>query len=408
MNPTGLAAASWSSDRPVLLLADQPWDARGGGAVILRSLIEGRLGNGVVWVTPSRVEGGGEGRYGLSAGSVGRTGHFSMLADTLRYSGRLADQVGSLAAKVDAAALWVVLHGASVAVAARLARTARLRMHVSVHDDPVQAVALRSRRLALFAPLIARDFRTTLRAAWSVDVVSAAMGDRYLRKYGVSSDVVHRGLADPVAPGPPYDPGQSGMTIGVLGNTYAHGPLRTLARAAELAARRLGSRARIVVCGGGTGERLRREFTGRVDVEVAGHLPEGEGIERLRRCGVLYLNYPFGWLDRVLRETSFPTKLSTYVYAARPLLAHAPPGTTLADLPEGGGYVTRWENAAAEDGAALLARVFADPRIAYSYHTEAEEVRRMYFDFNNNYKTINDILRSLATGVRAPGGRSCD
>ncbi len=384
-----------SRERPILIVADQPWDAHGGGAVILRSLIGDQIGDGILWATPSRADGDpARGHYGLTSGSAG-AGRFSMLRDTVWNAGRLADEVRQLAVQTKAAALWVVLHGATVAVAARLARDGGLPFHATVHDDPVYATALRSRRLFLFVPLVARQFRTALRAARSVDVVCDSMAARYRSKYGVESVVLHRGLADPVSPAPLYDLSRDGLRIGILGNTYAYPQLVILGRAVEQAAGQLGVRPRILICGEGSGERLKRDLAGRVEVEATGHLAEADAIARLRECAVLYLNYPFRWYHRVLRETSFPTKLSTYIFAARPLLIHAPPGTSVADLPSSDRYVNTWASMDPPDGAARLVELFSEARALHSFHGPAETIRCRYYDLATHRATLDRILEPL-------------
>jgi len=400
--PAGVTAS-----RPLILLADQAWDAAGGGAVILRSLIGNAVGDGIVWVTPATAERDlSRGHYGLRAGSVGRSGRFSMLADLLRHSTQLAGEVTTLAEELSAGGIWAVLHGATLGIAARLARSGRHPLHVSVHDDPVHVTALRSRRLALFTPIVARDFRTALTGARSVDVVCRGMGERYRRKFGIDFAILHRGLSDAPSPSPPYALKTAGLSVGILGNTYSYDQLPLLGRAVELAAGRLGIRGRIVVCGHGYGDRLRRDLQGRVDVEVAGHILEADGIERLRQCGALYLNYPFGPMAKVLRETSFPTKLSTYIYAARPILLHAPEQTSVADLQNENGYITTWPNLSPDDGAARLAAMFSNPRFPNSHHLAAELIRSRYYDLNSHRATLDSMLSRLL-GVPRSSAQPC-
>jgi hypothetical protein len=384
-----------SRHRPVLLVADQAWDACGGGAVILKSLVGEIVGDGLVWVTPSRADGDGARRhYGLSAGSA-QTGQFSVLKDTLWNGCRLADEVCNLASRLNACGIWVVLHGASVAIAGQLARGGGgLPYHATVHDDPVYATALRSRRLAAFAPLIAKQFRAALQNARSVDVVCDAMAARYRRIYGVTCSVLHRGLDTPIAESPKYILKRDGLRIGMLGNAYSYGQLLVLGRAVELAAARLSVRPRLLVCGDGFGSRLQRDFGSRLEVDVVGHVPEADGIERLRQCAALYLNYPFGWLSKVLRETSFPTKLSTYLCAARPIMIHAPRDSSVSGLwTTADPYVISWETMDPADGAEQLANSFTSPDACESFHLQAEAVRLRYYNPDRHRATLDRLLR---------------
>ena len=80
-----------------------------------------------------------------------------------------------------------------------------------------------------------------------------------------------------------------------------------------------------------------------------------------------YLNYPFGWRDRVLRQTSFPSKLATYIAAGRPLLLHTPADSTTAELATIPGLSYHWDDLNVEHGVQLLKKAWADPAdIAWS------------------------------------------
>ena len=90
--------------------------------------------------------------------------------------------------------------------------------------------------------------------------------------------------------------------------------------------------ARLTVIGGVDEARVRSLCPPGLELEVTGHVDEPEGVAKLRDCFALYLSYPFGPRGKVLRTTSFPTKLSTYVMAARPVLLHMPADSSVAFL----------------------------------------------------------------------------
>lgn len=399
LDGSGSGLTRYTPGRPLLLLTDYPPDAGGGGAVILRSLLGGPDRSRVVWASLSEsgltpADPGGP--TALVAGGTAATGRRrSVLLDSTRYAGSLARGVEALADRVGARAVWVVAHGAAVHVAARLIASGRRPLHLTVHDDPAFANALRSRRYLPLVPWVERDFAASARGARSVDVIGEGMRDRYRRRYGVEAAVVHRALAGPLAGSPPYDRGASGLAVGVLGSTYAYRPLRQLAEAVRRASGRLGVRGRVVVIGRGHGDRLRGEFRGVVEVEAAGHLSEPEGVERLGRCFALYLNYPFGWRDAVLRRTSFPTKLSTYVQAARPLLVHAPADSSVAALRDWPDYAGFWQSIDPDDGAELLTRLWRRPGADGPALHAAEAVRLRYFEPARNRSSIAGLLNAL-------------
>jgi hypothetical protein len=389
--------APYSPDRPLILITDYPPDAPGGGAVILRSLLEAEDRRGVLWLSPSPS---GDVPATLGAGSSGR-GRRSLGLDQTVYAKALADEALAIARERGARGFWVVLHGAGVAIAARLAGAGALPVHATVHDDPAYANALRSRRYLPLVPLIARDFARAIRGAESVDVIGRAMADHYRRKYGVDPRIVHRALPGPVEPAPSYDKARHGLRVGVLGSTYSYGQLPILARAVEAAAKSLEVPGRVLVVGRSYGERLRAELGHRVEVEVLGHVEEADAVPRLRDCFALYLNYPFGPLDAALRRLSFPTKLGTYTLAARPILIHAPKDSSVMTLMEVEGYARHWGSLGEAEGASSLVAMWGDPRMHESRHLEAESIRLRHYDPETNRRTLFEQLGALAGVDRA-------
>jgi hypothetical protein len=75
---------------------------------------------------------------------------------------------------------------------------------------------------------------------------------------------------------------------------------------------------------------LQREFPDLV--ENAGDATENEVISRLQGTAFVYSMYPFDSRYRLFRETSQPTKISTYLIAGRPILAHCPKGSSTVDM----------------------------------------------------------------------------
>lgn len=306
---------------------------------------------------------------------------------------RIASELRTLAKERNARAFWIVMHGAMVHVAADLLEDRNLPVHLTVHDDPF-GVALMSHRHLPLLPLIVRDFRFAIRRAASVDVISEGMANRYRQTLGVDSIVVHRGMEAPIVDlNSPLDP--SVLDIGILGNTYTYSQLALLARATELAAKKIERRARLTIVGEGFGGRLRAENAGRIEVEVTGHLNESDAVARLSRCFALYLNYPFAARAAVFRRTSFPTKLSTYLMTARPLLAHSPSDSSLSYLRSLSGYVEWWNDRNVAAGGEALRRLWDNPLAHGSQHLIAESLRLKYYDYGTNQKRLFDSLDSL-------------
>jgi hypothetical protein len=216
--------------------------------------------------------------------------------------------------------------------------------------------------------------------------------------------VIHRAVESPISAAPPYDRQAYGLRVGIFGSTYGSSQPSVLAAALADAARRLSVPGRLLVVGGQPeGERLRKKFGSRIAVELVGYVPEEEAVTYLQRCFLLYLNYPFGPRSRVMRRTSFPTKLSSYGMAARPLLVHAPDDSSIgaldADFPD---YAKRWATNTPADGSEMLVELWNKPGIDDSAHADADEVRRRYFDPDRNRRILFDALNALIADVH-PG-----
>lgn len=67
-------------------------------------------------------------------------------------------------------------------------------------------------------------------------------------------------------------------------------------------------------------------------MDAAGDVPEQQVVEQLQQCSFVYSMYPFGPRYRIFRETSQPTKMSTYLMAARPIFVHCPQGSSVIDM----------------------------------------------------------------------------
>jgi glycosyltransferase involved in cell wall biosynthesis len=396
---------NYDPDRPLILLTDYSPRFGGGGATNLRSVLDPEARRRVIWATlepdpsPGSAIDPDEPVIHLRGGpgAVPRASR-SIWKDMTSLSRPLADELIEIARRHRARGFWVVMHGAAVPVAARLVEQGEFPVLASVHDDPAFGVALRSRRHLALVPLIERALARALRGAAGVEVVSRGMLERYRRRYGVEAKLGNRGVAPFEREPAPFDKAERVLRVGVLGSTYSYAPVPRLARALARAAEGLGVRGELVFVGHGHADRVRAAFGDRIGVVGHGHVPEERAAEILRRCFLNYLAYPFGWRDRVLRRTSFPIKLATYMAAGRPLLLHTPPDSTTAELAEIPGLACYWPSNDPAEGAAALRRAWDDPATSLDAHAGLEEVRRRYFDL----ETIRTTLFGMLDGIAGP------
>jgi hypothetical protein len=356
---------------------------QGGGAVIIRSLIGEHGAPEIVWASLASRDGAVTGRVAHRKGQR---------SAWLAGPNRLARAIDALAAQHDASAIWVVAHGPILPAVAPLARSGDRPVHLSVHDDPAWAVAFRTRRELPLTPWVQKTLAQALATATSVDVISAGMRAEFARRFGVDSVVVHRVLDGPIPANSVYDRHTSGVSVGILGSVYARRQLDVLLKVVARAACHARVPGRVVVIGSKDPELVRRAATvPDVEVSFTGHLPESEGVEILRGVFAVYLGYPFGARAQVLRRTSFPTKLATYLQTGRPLLIHSPYDSTLIPLVSFAPYTIPWLDATVDGGARQLWAAWSNDALHLSQHEPAEILRARYFGAENRTRLFNAL-----------------
>ena len=230
---------------------------------------------------------------------------------------------------------WVNAMNEGILVGKKLLDAGVPHLHVSVHDDPA-GLAIKARRYRHLSWLIARRNSELLRRAHSVDVVCDSMRDYYGRRLGVNAGVVFRyihglQLSEPVVAedSASHDPI---IRIGHVGSFYSApevfafvGALNSIT-ASDKIQFRLTNYGRV----SSITEALQKEFPNLV--ENAGEMPEDEIVRRFQGSAFLYSMYSFHPRHRIFRETSQPTKISTYLMAGRPILAHCPKGSSTIDM----------------------------------------------------------------------------
>jgi hypothetical protein len=295
----------------------------------------------------------------------------------------LAAAIDALAERQGASRIWIVAHGPVLPAVAALVSQFGRAVHLSIHDDPAWSDVFRTRRELPLTPWVLRSLGVALRAANSVDVISAGMRAELARRYGVNSVIVHRVLEAPIPANEVYDRAL-GLSVGILGNLYAGRQLDLLLAAVSRASRSAGVPGRIVVIGREHPDLARRAAAvPDVDVTFAGHVPESEGVDLLRRVFAVYLGYPFGSRSRVFRRTSFPTKLGTYLLSARPIIVHTPYDSTLTPIVDVAPFTLPWFADTADAGARMLLRAWHHDDLHRSQHEPAETLRKRYFGPEN-------------------------
>lgn len=322
--------------RPVIALFTSFHPDIGGGSVHLRNAIEhlpefdvrwfylGTRASAFPWaecIGRSELGGPLAGDLAKSALLWGR-GSFALRE-------RLLEKIQACGADM----AWVVAMGEGIAAGNAILEKLALPLHVTVHDDPARTLAGRSRRYRWFMPWVARSFAKLMTRCQSVDVISEAMRQVYLQELGVDSLVFYRHLR--ALPG--VERGSSDSSIlwlGHIGAVYGQAELEICLRAFGLVCQQRNKRCGVRFFGESRfgAEFMRQRLPPNAEVEVFDTTPEAEAVPQLARCDVAWAMYPFDSRSATFRQTSLPTKISSYLLAQRPVFAQSPAGSTLDTL----------------------------------------------------------------------------
>lgn len=216
---------------------------------------------------------------------------------------------------------------ASVQLAYEIHRRTGIPLRTIVWDDV--EVVCRERQLDRWTRRWIREsFSRTLRASERIAVICENMRDAYRSEHGVDSFILRHGVARSES-----DPGRRRQApgdcdiIGFAGSITAPDCLNSLVKALDQIGWHLNGRnigLRLLGC--------RYTFDSRQPqrIEYFGWRPVAEARDLLAECSCLYLPQTFSMDSRRFSELSFPTKLSTYVAAQRPILLHAPAYSSLS------------------------------------------------------------------------------
>jgi hypothetical protein len=279
-------------------------------------------------------------------------------------------------------------------------------MHLSVHDDPVASASIAGWSAAAVRR-VAADFSYCYQNAVSRDVISEGMREYYLASEGVDASVSTDGIEDVsdmesrllAAERRTFPRIGERLIVGHVGNLHYRNEASAFLEAASKAFP--GVTVELRVWGGGMNyswPRLRN-----VVVVPQRWMPRENLLSGLRECDWAYLPYGFADDRRVFVQTSFPTKLITYLEAGVPVLHHGPsyssvyrflleyPVGCLLDAPYGDALVDQLRHRLPN---ADLARIAASIREAVARHFDMQQLRARWI---SNLKSAAFRTASSAT-----------
>lgn len=223
--------------------------------------------------------------------------------------------------------VWGALNLEAVGTAREAARILGVPLAVSAFDDPPTLLryydyAPRTRRA------FDRSFERTLRRARTHGVISSAMAEDYRQRYGIEPRVLYLGvdtssLLDPPDPDRRREP----FVLGSIGSIISERNWWLLIEAAEILEQRFGREIIRLLHIGNLRDSLRHPR-----VEVTGWVTGDAFASQLERLDACFANIWFEEKFAYSVRTAFPTKISSYLRARRPVIGLGPADSLLLRL----------------------------------------------------------------------------
>lgn len=235
---------------------------------------------------------------------------------------RIARQAADFGKKFGADAVWCVVQGQTmIRLANQVADLMNVPLLTQVWDPPTWW--LRANKVDSWSQkLILADFASAMKKSERLAAASWAMAESYERLYGCQSIPVIPSLDAALAKPPAERMNKDDeLTIGMAGQLYSAAEWENLLLTFKHANWKIGKRnVKVKVLG----RSLSLISNAPMNVEFLGWRSQEESIEVLSQLDVLYCPY---WFDPVFKEEaslSFPSKLTTYLAAGRPVFFHGP------------------------------------------------------------------------------------
>ncbi len=218
--------------------------------------------------------------------------------------------------------VWCVLEGQTMIRLARpVAKGLGVPLLTEVWDPPYWW--LRENGVDKFTQSqVVREFERAIRHSATCAAASWAMAERYQHDYGVRSIPLIPSLNTSLAlqPAQGLNCGKE-FTIGIAGQIYASEEWMALVAALDSVNWKIeGKNIKIRILG----RRLNVEANALMNVEFLGWATQQDTIKLMSEMDVLYCPYWFSKQFETESRLSFPSKLTTYLAAGRPVFFHGP------------------------------------------------------------------------------------
>jgi hypothetical protein len=285
--------------------------------------------------------------------------------------------------------LWCVLQGQTmIRLALPVSRGLGVPLFTELWDPPTWW--LRAKEVdRMAAGRVLREFERAVRASASCATASWAMAEQYKCHFGTQTIPFLPSLDLHLAMAPAKEPHPgTEFIIGMAGQLYATDEWDALTTALDSVNWKIRGRdARIRLMGRWANFQAR----GKLRIEFLGWRSQEETIRLLSEADVLYCPYWFDPAFETEARLSFPSKLTTYMAAGRPVLFHGPsyasPARFLEDHNAGvccyslepTDICMRLDQLASDTD--LYAEVTRNGRTAFEKYFTLSELRRSFLEF---------------------------
>ncbi|QDV83003.1 hypothetical protein TBK1r_19360 [Stieleria magnilauensis] len=269
--------------------------------------------------------------YGVGPGRLNglvATAAFELM--TVRHARRLGNTIADSILSTGFDAVLVVLESPLLMfIGRRLCKVLNCPVHILVWDHPNHVCTafghegFRKRRLLA-------AFSSVLSQAASALTVSKTLRNWMAKS---NSDLPIRLFRSPARPRQTdstveRDAEKQAFVLGFAGSVTAPDELEVLQRSLDHLKWKIDDRPIVLRL---YGKRFTLSASDTRNVQYRGFLPtQADVVTELAECDVCFLPQPFAPSGRLVAEYSFPTKVSSYLSAGRPLLVLAPPHASLS------------------------------------------------------------------------------
>jgi glycosyltransferase involved in cell wall biosynthesis len=251
-------------------------------------------------------------------------GYLNELYNCYVNTGRIVKSIVNFGKMKHVDRIWCILQGQTmIRLALPIKNALNVSLHTQVWDDP--SWWLQSNGVDRFSSRrIMETYKKVIRNSDYFGAASFVMADMYKEEYGVAAVPLVASINSQW-----YTSNKNSyedkIYIGIAGQLYSAFEWQILLRSLAKVNWRINNKRVIIRY---LGYQINFDPSDpevkAVNIEFCGYRSQEETIKIMSECDVLYCPYPFSQDFKKISLTSFPSKLTTYLAAGKPVLFHGP------------------------------------------------------------------------------------